>query len=350
MTGVLAGVALVPGTAAQDLTPVTILTPFGGTAIGFFPPYVADALGYFEEEGIDATVEGADGSSFVVGQVAADAAEYGIATTDPVLLGYSTSPTFELVYDLLTGNVFDLWTPSDSGITSLADLKDKIVAVKDLQGGEIPGLEVALTKAGLTPGSDVTLQPVGEEPAIQAETLRNGTAAAFMVSWNSLIGVRDALAAEGIELSCLTCDASTALGSEGIVAPSSLVAENPDLIAGLGRALAKATLFGQTNPEAALAILKSFNEGEQADPAYASKYFDAALEIMDPREPDRLYGWIDPEAWARSMELLQDPSIPSGLTGPVDLEALINNDFVEEYNDFDHEAVIEQATNYEMAQ
>src|SRR5688572_24807994 len=134
MTGLLAGAILAPGTTAQELTPVQILTPFGGTAIGFFPPYVADALGYFEEEGIDATVEGADGSSFVVGQVAADSAEFGIATADPVLLGYASSPNFEIVYDLLTGNVFDLWTPSESGVASIADLAGKVVAVKDLQG------------------------------------------------------------------------------------------------------------------------------------------------------------------------------------------------------------------------
>jgi len=350
MTGVLAGAALSSGATAQELTPVQVLTPFGGSAIAFYPPYVADALGYFEEEGIDATVEGADGSSFVVGQVAADAAQFGIATADPVLLGYAASPNFEIIYDLLTGNVFDLWTTSDSGVTGLADLKDKVVAVKDLQGGEIPGLEVALTKAGLTPGTDVTIQPVGEEPAIQAETLKNGTAAAFMVSWNSLIGVKDALAAEGVELTCLTCDASTSLGSEGIVAPSSLIADNPDLVAGFGRALAKATLFAQTNPQAALAILKAANPEEQADPDYATKYFDAALAITDPRDPDNLYGQIDQDAWARSMELLQDPSIPSGLTEPVDLDALVNNDLVEQYNDFDHDAVIAQANEYEVAE
>ena len=209
---------------------------------------MADALGYFEEEGIDATVEGADGSSFVVGQVAADSADFGIATADPVLLGYASSPNFQIVYDLLTGNVFDLWTPSDSGVTGLADLKDKVVAVKDLSGGEFPGLEVALTKAGLTPGTDVTIQPVGEEPAIQAETLKNGTADAFMVSWNSLIGVKDALAAEGVELTCLTCDASTSLGSEGIVAPSSSHRREPGPRRGIGRALAKATLFARDEP------------------------------------------------------------------------------------------------------
>ena len=139
MTGVLAGAALTSGATAQELTPVQILTPFGGSAIAFFPPYVADALGYFEEEGIDATVEGADGSSFVVGQVAADSADFGIATADPVLLGYASSPNFQIVYDLLTGNVFDLWTPSDSGVTGLADLKDKVVAVKDLSGRGDPG-------------------------------------------------------------------------------------------------------------------------------------------------------------------------------------------------------------------
>jgi NitT/TauT family transport system substrate-binding protein len=335
--------------APSGTTEVAYLLPFL-RSIAFWPVHVAEEVGYFEEEGLSVASEATDGSSFVVQQVAAGNAEFGIATADPVLLGYNSSPTFQLVYDFLTGNVFDLWTVADSGVASIADLDGKVVAVKDLSGGEVPGLEIALEKAGLTPGGNVQIQPIGEEPAIQAEALRSGQVAAFMVSWNSLVGVRHALEAEGVELVCLTCESDQLLGSEGVIVPQAFVDSNPELVAGAGRALAKATLFGETNPDAAMAILATVNPEEQTDPELAETYFNAALEITAPRPPDMLYGEVDEEAWARSMELLQSPDLPSGLPGPVDLEALINNDFVADYNDFDHDAVIEQANNWEPTQ
>jgi NitT/TauT family transport system substrate-binding protein len=314
-------------------------------SIAFWPVHVAEEQGYFEQEGLNIASEATDGSSFVVQQVAAGSAEFGIATSDPILLGFEQSPNFTVPYDFLTGNVFDLWATDKSGITDLAGLKGKIIAVKDMSGGEVPGLQVALEKAGLKSGTDVEIQAVGEEGAIQAEALRSNKVQAFMVSWNSLVGVRSALEKEGIKLVCLTCGDTSIRGSEAVVVSNKFLAEHPDLVAGMGRALAKATLFGETNPDAALAIMKKVNPDEQADPAVAKAYFTAALDITKPR-PSGKFGEVSTDAWQRSVDLLLSPDVPSGLKGPVDLSKLLSNAMLEQFNDFDHDAVKAEATNY----
>ncbi len=315
-------------------------------SIAFWPVHVAEELGYFKQEGLIVKSQATDGSSFVVQQVSAEKAEFGIATSDPVLLGFEANKTFKSIYEFLTANVFDLYVLDSSPVQQIGDFKGKVVAVKDLSGGEVPGLNVLLQKAGLHPGSDVKLKPLGENAAVQAQALMSGKVDGFMVSWNSVVGLESALQNQNIQLRCLTCGAQTSQGSEVVIASQKVLQDHPEWVIGVGRALAKATLFGETNPDAALAIMKKVNPEEQTDAAFAKAYFTKALKVTAPRDTSKGFGYQDPAAWQRSMELLLAPGLESGLSGPVDLSALLDNDQVAKYNDFDQNAVIQQAKSY----
>jgi NitT/TauT family transport system substrate-binding protein len=331
------------GGDAEPVGKITILLPFS-RSIAFWPVHVAEEQGFFKDAGLDVTSEATDGSSFVVQQIAAGRSPIGIAVAEPVLLGFEQNGNFQSVYDLLTGNVFDLWVLSDSPVQQIGDIpKGSSIAIKEQSGGEVPRLNAALDKAGLKPGTDVDYTYFGENPAVAADLLAKGKAAALEISWNSLVGVRQALQQQGKELRCVTCDSSQSLASESVIVNKEFLADHRDVVEKLGRAMAQATLFGQTNPDAALAIMKKVNPEEQTDAAYAKAYFQAALEIMKPRQPQNQYGWQDPAAYQRSMELLLTPGIPAGLSGEIDLNAVINNDLVNAFNDFDHEAVVQAA-------
>jgi NitT/TauT family transport system substrate-binding protein len=335
-----------PADEVVEVVEVTYLLPFL-RSIAFWPVHIAEELGYFEEEGLKVSSEATDGSSFVVQQVAANSAEFGIATAEPVLLGYEQNQNFQSVYEFLTGNVFDTWVLDESPVQSLDDLEPgDSIAIKDLAGGEVPGLNVQLRNVGLEPDVDVQYTQFGENTGLGASLLADEEVQAMTISWNSLVGVDVALEESGLQLRCISCDTETSLGSESVIVPNEFLTQNEDLVIGHGRALAKAALFGATNPEAALEIMKTVNPEEQVDADYAKAYFDAAVEIMQPRQPENLYGWHDTGAWTRSMELLLAPDVPSGLANEVDVEALVNNDLVEAYNDFDHDAVIQQAEEW----
>jgi NitT/TauT family transport system substrate-binding protein len=331
------------GGSAEPVGKITILLPFS-RSIAFWPVHVAEEQGYFKDAGLDVTSEATDGSSFVVQQVAAGKSPVGIAVAEPVLLGFEQNGNFQSVYDLLTGNVFDLWVLSDSPVQQIGDIpKGSAIALKEQSGGEVPRLNAALEGAGLKPGTDVDYTYFGENPSVAANLLATGKADALEISWNSLVGVQLALQEQGKELRCVTCDSSSSLASESVIVSKQFLADHKDVVEKLGRAMAQATLFGQTNPDAALAIMKKVNPEEQTDPAYAKAYFAAALDIMKPRQPQNQYGWQDPAAYQRSMDLLLTPGIPAGLTGKIDLNEVINNDLVNAFNDFDHEAVVEAA-------
>jgi NitT/TauT family transport system substrate-binding protein len=325
---------------------VSVLLPFS-RSIAFWPVHVADELGYLKEEGIDIEDEATDGSSFVVQQVSAGKAPIGIAVTEPALLGYAQNPTFSTVYDFLTGNAFDVWVRDDSDVQELRDLQPgDAIAIKDQAGGEIPALNISLQNAGLNPGTDITYKQFGENAAVAADLILNRKVDALEVSWNSLVGIKVALEEQGINLRCITCSADETLAAESVIVHNDFLEENGELVEGFGRALAKATLFGTTNPDAAIEIMKRINPEEQTDQAYTTTYFTDAVNIMQPRPAEGKYGWQDPEAYQRSMELLVNPDMEQGLAEEINLDEFVSNDLVDAYNDFDHEAVIDDANSW----
>ena len=64
-------------------------------SVQFFPPLVAEGLGYFAEEGLDVDVQPSEGSSFVVQQVVGGNVDTGLPASQAILLGFRQSPDFK---------------------------------------------------------------------------------------------------------------------------------------------------------------------------------------------------------------------------------------------------------------
>jgi ABC-type nitrate/sulfonate/bicarbonate transport system substrate-binding protein len=127
-----------------------------------------------------------------------------------------------------------------------------------------------------------------------AQALKDGRVDALNISWNNTVGVE----AAGITLKCITCDEEFQLASETTVVPDDIFKQDRRYIIGFGRAMAKATLFAETNPEAAIAIMKKVAPQEQTDPAFTKTFFAAALAVMKPRQSGK-YVLQDIGGWER---------------------------------------------------
>jgi NitT/TauT family transport system substrate-binding protein len=340
------------GGTATERPPFTVraLLPFvRGPA--FFAQMIAEQEGYFADEGIKIRWEPSDGSSFAVQQVVAGNADVAITITDNAMLGFAQSPTFKEIYNMngeSTGHLNDTWALKSSGITSLADLKGSDVGVKDLAGGEVPGLRVALQKAGLKEGADYNIVPLGEDPAVQAEALISGKVKAFRVTFLSLVAVKEAVASQDDELVCISCDESELISSLIIIASNDLIQNHPEVVEGIGRASAKGTLFGLTNPEATVKVIMAAAP-EQTDADLVAAQLAATLAQHEPNPPPATrenLGYIGEQALKNTMDVLLAPGNPSGLEAPIDLAAFYTNDFVDAYNDYDQAAIIAAAQNW----
>lgn len=337
-------------TAPAETVTVRALLPFSrGPA--FFGMMIAEEFGYYEDEGLDVRWEAGDGSSFVVQQVIADNADVAVTITDNAMLGFAQSPTIKNIYNMNSesqGHLNDTWALKSSGFTTMADLRGGTVGVKDLAGGEVPGLRVQLQKAGLTEGQDYEIEPLGEDPSVQADALLTDKVEAFRVTFLSLVAVKQAVASQGDELVCLSCDETQLVSSLIVVASNSFIDEHPEAVAGLGRATAKGVLFGTTNPDAAVALIQQAAP-EQTDADLVRAQLDATIAQQEPAPPpaDREhYGYINPEGLEATMEVLLLPGNASGLSEPIDVEAFYTNDYIDEYNSFDNDEIKQAAEDW----
>src|SRR5260221_7256898 len=321
-----------------------VLLPFRD-GITFFPLSTASQLGYMKEEGIDLELQVVNGSSAVVQQLAAGNAQMAVILAPNTLLGFAEGVKYKAFYDFLTRNTFDVKVLPDSPVNRLADLKGRNVGTIDLTRGDLPLLRAQLQHAGLAPARDVLFVALGPTMSLHAQALKEGKVQALNLSWNNTVSVE----AAGGKLKCITCDSEELqLASETTVAADAVFRQDRRYVVGLGRAMAKATLFAETNPDAAIAIMKKVNPAEHTDPAFTRTFFNAALVIMKPRQPGR-YGLSDVGGWDRLQNFMSIPTEgATGMTTKVDVKQLVTNELVDEMNRFDAEAVRKQAREYKF--
>jgi NitT/TauT family transport system substrate-binding protein len=335
------------GALAQSAPPTKkfrVLLPFRD-GITFFPLSTANQLGYMKEEGIDLDLQVVNGSSAVVQQLAAGNAQMGVILAPNTLLGFAEGVKYKAFYDFLTRNTFDVKVLPDAPINKLTDLKGKNIGTIDLTRGDLPLLRAQLQRAGLVPARDVTFVALGPTMSLHALALKDNKVHALNLSWNNTVSVE----AAGGKLKCITCDSEELqLASETTVASEAVFKQDRRYVIGLGRAMAKATLFAETNPEAAIAIMKKVVPAEHTDPAFTKTFFNAALVIMKPRQPGK-YGLSDVGGWDRLQNFMSIPTEgATGMTTKVDVKQLVTNELVDEMNKFDAEAVRKQAREYKF--
>jgi len=298
--------------AAQSAPPLKkfrVLLPFKD-GITFFPISTANQLGYLKEEGIDLDLQVVNGSSAVVQQLAAGNAQMAVILAPNTLLGFAEGVKYKAFYDFLTRNTFDVKVLPAAPINKLTDLKGKNIGTIDLTRGDLPLLRAQLQHAGMNPSRDVTFVALGPTLPVHALSLKEGKVQALNLSWNNTVPVEQAL---GGKLKCITCDSEElALASETTLATESVFKEDRRYVIGLGRAMAKATLFAETNPDAAIAVMKKVAPAEHTDPAYTKIFFNAALAIMKPRQPGK-YGLSDLGGWDRLQNFISYGQRPVNL-------------------------------------
>jgi NitT/TauT family transport system substrate-binding protein len=309
-------------------------------SVQFFPPLLAKGLGYFAEEGLDVDIQPSEGSSFVVQQVAAGNVQSGLPASQATILGFRQSPNFKVVYQFANQS-FGIYVLDDSPIKTVADLKGRTAGAPDLAGGEMLSLRIALEQANLTAQQDVKVEALGYNELGMAEALQNHRVDALSIYWSTSAIAQHA----GIKLRCITCGGTPDVGM-GLIVANSYLAANQQAIVGIGRAMAKATLFAQTNPDAAVAVLQKVNPEGSTDVGQLKDSLAVAVQAIAPAAGAQ-YGANDSAAWQALMQGMLKPGAQSGLDQAIDVNQLVDNSLVAQFNDFDHDAVVNQARTYQ---
>lgn len=311
------------------------------------PMAVAEHMGYFADEGLDVEIVNTADSVSIIQGVDSGSLEIGSTPPEQLWQSIENSGDVQLVYNYIREQTGSIAVRADSGIESLEDLEGAAIGQSSLGSSNLQLSNGILASVGFTEDEDFTNVAVGVGAAalqaldtdrIQALSLWDTEYAAFEEN--------------GAELTYLTTPEVASLFSTTYFTSSDYLEENSDAVAGFGRAVAQATLFTATNPEAALRImyenypetrLAGVSEDEQLATDLVSLERRIDLLLAGDPEANDTWGAYTPEA----VEAWATFALDSGLiSSPIDAVSYVGNGLVDQYSDFDGDAVIAEAEEW----
>jgi NitT/TauT family transport system substrate-binding protein len=334
--------------ANASLTKVTYAVATADLNIGYPYATLPKGLGYFQQEGLDVDIVPGQSSAATTQLLLSGRADVGLAQPDPVVIQRVVNK-LPLVsfYAVCRHGTNRFVVNPDSPIQSVYDLKGKRVGVNDLGSGGVIYLRARLKEAGMSL-NEVQLISVGYgTPSFEA--LKNKVVD-VEVSFTGGIA-RQRMAGYPVRVLPVTPNELDQY-SFNLFATQSFIAKNPDLIAKIGRATAKATVFLMTNPEAAVRVFwKQYPDRAPKDP-HDPKALANDLAIIKSQIHDMAADQLPVDfPWGSQQAAIVD-KIEAYLTDagqiskPVAPTDFFTNAFADQYNQFDHQSIVNQARNW----
>lgn len=329
-----------PAAYAADLTKVTIVLSTSDQDVSYEPygPF-AQQMGWFKAEGLDVTIETAPSTGQVIQLVLANNAQFGQVSPDALLLAGSQQPTaLRYVYTIARKQIWGAVVLPRSPIQTFGDMKGKAIGLPS----ESPAINAFVgarmhdDKADL---QDVKIVATGYGMT-SMEALKDGTIAAF-VAWPGLFASYENA---GYTLRQLP-DAAWQSGYYGIGlgARDDYIQQHPDVVAKIGRGLARSAVVLKTDPEAMVhAFWRAYptraplpGEDEAAAMTKQLNILRATAAQMRVNDLPANFSWgsQDDETWTRHVQNLVDTR---QLAKPIDPTPYYTNAFAGQYNAFDH--------------
>jgi NitT/TauT family transport system substrate-binding protein len=241
-----------------------------------------------------------------------------IGSGDQVVLGRAQGLPVRYVANWYTKLPVVIFSKVEAGVREPADLRGKRIGLPGPFGANYVALRGILEAGGLSE-QDVTLESIGftQVAAINEDKVD----AAVDYAANGPV----VMALQGTEIDVIELDPYLAIPANGLVTNETTIAENPDLVARMVRALLKSIEYTIANPDEAFAIaLAQVPEaGGDNEPANRA-IFDASLPYWTPAAGAQP-GATDAADWQAAAELMQRAGL---IESVVPAGELFSNEFV----------------------
>ena len=278
--------------------------------------YMAQKLGYFEEAGLDVSIETPSDPSAPIKQVAAGRSDLGISYEPEVVLAHEQGLPVIAVGAIVNRPLTSMIWLAKSGIKGIGDLKGKTVAYAGIPYQEA-FLKTILGRAQLTL-ADVKAVNVGFGllPA-----LVGGSAQAMLGGYSNVEGVdlRERGKAPVItpvdQLGVPTYDELV------LVANREKLEAEPEAIRLFIAALQRGTVAAAEKPNQATEAILEANDG--LEPKLTKAEVEATLPLLNPSvAPGQPFAFMDPQAWTTFTGWMRDNELIEAL--PTASELLTN--------------------------
>ncbi|MDP2239736.1 MAG: ABC transporter substrate-binding protein [Burkholderiales bacterium] len=350
IASLLLAMAFAGGTSAQTLQKLTVLhsQPVITSTFAYsssLPVY----LGYFREEGLDVEVNPMAGASQAMQLVIGGRADFAIGNPAGAMIAIQKNADVRFYYTSIRGDIFGIGLPSDSGLKGLADLKGKTIGVSSFASGGANYAKGLLKTVGLESGKDYNLVEIG----VRARALgayRSKQVQAFSL-WDEEYA---SMSQNGVAMASIIKDPRAHEHIAG-----SILAKNEDftkrrsVLIGVARAIAKAQVFQDANPEAAIRIHWKVYPSTAPKDGITDSATKRETEIIAVRKAITVRNSMGTNRWGdvpkELMEKFQAYLVETSvLPQTTDVNRYYTNDLIAEINKFDEAAIIKQAREYKV--
>jgi putative hydroxymethylpyrimidine transport system substrate-binding protein len=261
--------------------------------------YMAQKLGYFEEAGLDVSIDTPSDPAAPLKQVAAGRSDLAISYEPEVALAREQGLDVVAVAALVNRPLTSMIWLQSSGIKGIGDLKGKTVATAGIPYQDA-FLKTILARVDLAPGNVKAVNVgFGLLPA-----LLGGSAQAMLGGFLNVEGVdlRERGKAPVVtpvdQLGVPTYDELV------LVARRQSLEENPEKFRLFLAALERGTEAAVQQPGAATAAIAEANP--DLEPKLTAAEVKATLPLLGARTESQPYGYMDPEEWATFAGWMRD--------------------------------------------
>ena len=290
-------VALLGPQIAAALEPASLRLNW--VLIGQHPPYyLGKARGYYEEEGIDLTINEGRGSGQAVQLVANGSDTFGLADAGAVIAGRAKGAPVEVLLSIFRTSNLGVTCRADAGVEELTDLYEKRVAVT--AGDALHQMWPGLVAANALDGDRINL--VFMDPAAKPVAVMDGQTECL------LGGVDDQaviIENQGQEVQVLRfADNSYNTLTVSVFTSTEVIEDQPEVVGGFVKATIRSWQAAMEDPEAAVAAAAAVKPGINEDILLAQ--LRASLQLIPPPDgADLAFGVAPPDYWEQTLDVLK---------------------------------------------
>jgi len=322
---------LAPGAVvAQDLDAVRVINPLPRSTV-FYPLVVGEAMGYFEEEGVEVELLPSDTSIPYVAFVQNGQADVAMLDATETLNAVIAGTNINTIYEVMQNAPESVAVPASSDATSMGDLVGTTVGL--VSDRDRAFLQAALNAEGHSI-DDVDTVVLGESGPTLAAAVRDGSVSGLVGSINDWAGLEGA----GIEVKLITPE-------ELLASPANTFAMNVDAIEdrresmeAFLRAWSKGMYVSVNHPDIVAEMLREAVPAEWENEAVGQSLLRGVIG-MNVSTTERL-GDLQTDVWASIQpRLLSSDAIER----EVDPAEFLNDTYIDASNDFDRAEVDAEA-------
>jgi ABC-type nitrate/sulfonate/bicarbonate transport system substrate-binding protein len=306
-----------PATNGLERTEVTMR--FQWIAQWQFAGYIAaEVRGYYDEAGLDVTLQ-SGGPDFPAKQLVASGSEqFGTAWVDSMYLSQQRGVPLVALLTIFQSSPSLYMVHADSDIEEPADFAGKTVAV-------YPGGGVETEYLALLETADIAREQINEvpgqfslEPFIQR---RLDVLPVYATDQPYRVQQR------GVEFRLIDArDYGVELMGDVLFATADFIDQNPNTVRAFVHASLRGWEWAVANPEEAVELIATYNP--DLDPGHLAFEAQETIPLVTYGAGERCIGWNDRAAWEAEEQLLLDLGM---LEEAVPFEQAANNTFVADY-------------------